>query len=559
MFNLTIEVPTRRGGVLRGLHYAPDFSPAPTVLSLTPYGADRFHRDGMRFAAHGFNFVSLDVRGRGDSDGRFTPFVSDGADGHDAVEWLGERPWCTGDVVTYGGSYGGFVQWAVAATGPSHLRAIAPVAAVYPGLDFPMVRNVPLRYTVRWLTLVDGRRKNEGPHADQALWHRASHDQINGNRPYRDLDLLAVGRRLPVFQEWLLHPCLDAYWARLVPTQRQYGEITVPVLTITGQYDDDQLGALRYHDEHIAAVPPEVADRHRVVIGPWDHDGTRSGARTFGGLTFAPESAIDLIDLHVQWYGWVLGKASRPDFLRKRVAYFHAGEDQWRSADAIPQGRGSMTLYPMAERPAASHYRELSTCVPSNVQDTELSADPREAAAPDREEPLPDQCFVLPALPPDDTGTALVYACSPLRAAMDVSGRFRAHLVLSSELPDFDLLVGLYLVRADGTIPLLGETVFRARYRDTLTRSSPWPAGTNVPVTLTDFPFVSQRIEPGERVALIIRPPHRYYQTNFQAGGRAIDETARDAVPGTIRLVQNPDHVSYVEIPIDDSAARPPV
>jgi predicted acyl esterase len=44
MFHLTIEVPTRQGVTLRGLHYAPDSSPAPTVMALTPYGADRFTR-----------------------------------------------------------------------------------------------------------------------------------------------------------------------------------------------------------------------------------------------------------------------------------------------------------------------------------------------------------------------------------------------------------------------------------------------------------------------------------------------------------------------------------
>jgi hypothetical protein len=63
------------------------------------------------------------------------------------------------------------------------------------------------------------------------------------------------------------------------------------------KYDDDQLGALTYHDEHIAAASPDVTERHQVVIGPWDHAGTRSGARAFGGLTFAEASQIDLLAL----------------------------------------------------------------------------------------------------------------------------------------------------------------------------------------------------------------------------------------------------------------------
>jgi putative CocE/NonD family hydrolase len=158
MFHLTIEVPTTEGVTLRGLHYAPDSSPAPTVMAITPYGADRFHPHGKHFAARGFHFVSLDARGRGDSDGRFSPFVHDADDGHDAVEWLADQPWSGGDVVLCGGSYCGFVQWAIARTRPAGLRAISPSASVYPGVDFPMEANIALTYAVRWLSYVDGRR-----------------------------------------------------------------------------------------------------------------------------------------------------------------------------------------------------------------------------------------------------------------------------------------------------------------------------------------------------------------------------------------------------------------
>jgi putative CocE/NonD family hydrolase len=98
VLELGVEVPVRDGAVLRGLRWRAGRSPAPTVLVMTPYGADRYHADGRRFAALGFHLVALDVRGRGDSDGRFRPFERDGQDGHDAVEWLAGRPWSGGDV-----------------------------------------------------------------------------------------------------------------------------------------------------------------------------------------------------------------------------------------------------------------------------------------------------------------------------------------------------------------------------------------------------------------------------------------------------------------------------
>jgi uncharacterized protein len=549
MFHLTIEVPTRQGVTLRGLHYAPDSSPAPTVMALTPYGADRFHPHAKDFVARGFHFVSLDTRGRGDSDGRFIPFVHDAADGHDAVEWLAQQPWSGGDVVLYGGSYCGLVQWAIAGSRPAGLRAIAPTASVYPGVDVPIVGNVAEPYVVRWLSLVDGRRVNEAAFLDVSLWTGATRDAIGANRPMRDLDLLTVGKRLPTFQDWLDHPERDECWDSTVPTAQERAEITVPVLTITGQYDDDQLGALTHHDEHIAAAASDVVDRHHVVIGPWDHAGTRSEATSFGGLTFAESSVIGLRELHADWYDWVLGRGPKPEFLADRVVYFHSGEDRWRSQAHIPAGPEFLRLYPLAER-SEGHHRVLSSTEPVTTQTVELVADPRNAADDARREPDDSTRFSDPEPLRQTENPSLVYVTAPLPEPVDLSGRFQARLTLAADVPDFDILVGAYRLAEDGTTVLLGESVLRARYRSSLRHADPWPVDTPVPVEVTRFPFISLRTDPGDRLALVVRAPHRDYQPNFQTGGVVSEESIKDAVPGVIQLIQDPAQPSFVAFPL---------
>ncbi|MFI0899310.1 CocE/NonD family hydrolase [Streptomyces sp. NPDC020983] len=533
---MTIEVPTREGAFLRGMRWSPEGAGrAPVVLVLTPYGADAYHPDGTAFAAAGFHFVSLDVRGRGDSDGTFRPFVHDGADGHDAVRRLAAQEWSSGDVLLYGGSYSGFAQWAVAATRPPGLRAIAPVASVFPGVDFPMAHGIPKSFAARWLTLVDGRRMNNGPFADDALWAEAGERLIATGRPFRDLDLVAVGRRLPAFQEWLDHPTLDAYWDALVPTPEQYAGISVPVLTITGQYDDDQLGALTHHDRHVRAVP---GARHDVVIGPWDHAATRSGGRRFGGLTFAEASSIDLRELHIGWYRWVLGLGERPAFLADRVTYFHVGEDRWRAAPDLPGGTG-LRLHPVADH-------GLTPEAPTEHRRLTLLLDPATAGAPERAQPpahrvfTDDRPFALPAGP----GTA-VHVTAPFTSPVDVTGRPAASLTLSSALPDFDLLAGIHVLPAEGSPRLLAEAALRARHH----AGTPWPADHPVRVELRDFPFVSQRLEPGDRLALVLRAPHRRWQPNFQSGAPVSAETLADATAGEVHILQGPSHTSYLTLP----------
>lgn len=540
MFHLTIEVPTSEGVTLRGVHYAPERTPAPVVMAVTPYGADRFHPHGKRFAARGFHFVGLDSRGRGDSDGRFIPFVHDAADGHDAVEWLADQPWSGGDVVLFGGSYCGFVQWAIASTRPAGLRAIAPTASVYPGVDFPMEGNIFLTYAVRWLSYVDGRRANQVPFLDDKFWFEATRAAVAAGRPLRDLDLASIGKRLPAFQEWLDHPEPDDYWDGFAPSPAERAEITIPVLTVTGQYDDDQLGALRYHDEHIAAVKPDVARRHHVVIGPWDHMGTRSGARSFGGLTFAEACEIDITALQADWYDWVLGRGGKPGLLTDRVVYFHSGQDAWRCAPDLPAGPEFLRLYPVDGG--------LAVAAPSVPQTVEFRADPRTVTEDSRNDPDEDTYFGDGA-PLRHTGN-LVLTTEPFVEALDLSGRFHARLVLASELADFDLLLGAYRVHDDGKTTLLGEALFRARYHRSLRAATPWPAGVPTPVEISEFSFISQRTTPGDRLALVIRLPHRTFQPNFHTGGEVADETLADAVPGMIRIVQDPELPSYLAFPL---------
>ena len=98
----------------------------PIILSRTPYVKSDMRAITMAryYAERGYAFVAMDVRGRGDSDGVFVPYVHDGIDGYDAIEWLATRPWSDGNVGTIGGSYPGCIQWLTALYQPPHLRAM---------------------------------------------------------------------------------------------------------------------------------------------------------------------------------------------------------------------------------------------------------------------------------------------------------------------------------------------------------------------------------------------------------------------------------------------------
>jgi uncharacterized protein len=84
----------------------------------------------------------------------------------------------------------------------------------------------------------------------------------------------------------------------------------------------------------MASASP-ARDEHYLIIGPWDHAGTRTPEKEFGGLTFGEASLLDLNQLHREWYDWTLKDGEKPEFLKARVAYYVTGADEWKYAESL--------------------------------------------------------------------------------------------------------------------------------------------------------------------------------------------------------------------------------
>ncbi|MDQ6655345.1 MAG: CocE/NonD family hydrolase, partial [Verrucomicrobiota bacterium] len=283
---------------------APD-GKTPVILTMTPYIADTYHERGAYFASHGYAFAAVDVRGRGNSGGEFHPNAQEDRDGYDVVEWLARQPFCDGKVAMWGGSYAGFDQWATAKELPPHLATIVPVASAHPPLDFPTTNNVAQTYAIQWLTFTSGRTVQNHLFGDSAFWKGKFLAAYREHLPYKELDSF-VGNPSPNFQRFVAHPAQDAYWDAMLPTAEQFSKIKLPILTITGQYDGDEAGAMAFYRDHLANASPEERARHFLVIGPWDHAGTRTPTDNTAGVKFGAASLLDLNDLHRQWYDWTL-------------------------------------------------------------------------------------------------------------------------------------------------------------------------------------------------------------------------------------------------------------
>ena len=549
-----VKIPLRDGVRLNAEVYLPATGQMPRacVVTMSPYTVQTYHDFGMYHAAHGYAFVAVDVRGRGDSEGEFHPFMQEADDGYDTIEWLAQQPYCNGKVGMWGGSYGGYTQWAVAKERPPHLLTIVPAAAPDAGVDFPMNNNIPYSYLVQWLSFTQGRTSREALFADQNWWLAQARRWFESGASFSSQDGL-LGAPPAVFREWLQHPNVDEYWDRYNPTARQYAQMQIPILTITGSHDDDQPGALSHYRQHMQNASEAERARHYLVIGPWDHAGTHSPQAEVGGLKFGPASLVDLGKLHVDWYDWTMLGGSRPEFLKNNVAYYVMFADRWRYAATLAAVTAEMRPMLLDSHGGADDLYGAGVLRPAGNGGSpdHYVYDPRDVSIAAIEQQVDPNSYVDQRLLNARNGKQLVYHSAPFAADTEVSGFFRLSAWIALDQPDTDFMASVYEVRDDGLSILLSSQVMRARYRESL--RNPQPVTTRAPLRydFNRFSFVSQQVKRGSRLRLVIAPLNSiYFEKNYNTGGIAAEETVKDARTVTVTLFHDRAHPSTLHVPL---------
>ena len=267
------------GTVLLATHYIPvSVASAATVLVRCPYGRTGVFalQTGQILAERGYHVLLQSVRGTFGSGGDFEPMRHEITDGQDTVAWLRQQSWFEGRLATYGPSYLGFVQWALAMDPPPEL--VAAVVHVGPH-DFSRsaYRNgaFDLYNYVMWSDLV--------AHQESIGMLRAMARMATAERRLRRvLDSLPVAARYadvigrePAWSErWMEHPqASDPFWAPM-----QCGpaleRITVPVLLVGGWQDLFIEQTLEQYRTLAGRGVPV-----RLLVGPWAHlDLTSQGS-----------------------------------------------------------------------------------------------------------------------------------------------------------------------------------------------------------------------------------------------------------------------------------------
>jgi uncharacterized protein len=537
-FNL--RVPLRDGVTLAADLVLPGELPAPAVVMRTPYGrgGDRATARADAFAKAGYAAVWVDVRGRGDSEGEFEPYRNDGPDGVDVIAWVAAQEWCDGAVATFGGSYPGRIQWLTALQRPPALAAM--IALVTP--SDPFVENptgVPGPMHIHWFRMTDGRGLQ---YTEAVDWMK-----VYAHRPLSALDE-AAGFHSPLWREECRHQTLDSWWEP-VRYQHRIGEVDVPVLHISGWYDDEEIGT----PANFAAMTAAGRSGQRLLMGPWGHQV--NAGRQLGELDFGHDSVVDLEGVMTGYLDEVV-RGRPPAQPTAPVRIFLMGANRWLDLPSWPPpGTTEQDWYLDSDGRANSSFGDgrLTAAAPAGS--------PADKWVHDPDRPVP---FITPASSaqiggPDDyagvetRGDVLVYTSEPLTVPLDVVGPVRAVLHVSTSAADTDITAKLIDLHPNGFAQRLCDGLVRLRYRDGHERPAPVEPGAvyEVEIALWD---TAQRLKPRHRIRLeVASSAHPKFAVNLGTGA---DETeATDGVAAHNALHHDALHPSRLVLPVLPQAA----
>ncbi|MCD8000180.1 MAG: CocE/NonD family hydrolase [Clostridiales bacterium] len=421
----------------------------PAVLVRTPYGKHDGVEQYYRFVQRGYAVVVQDVRGREDSTGEWMPNYHEVEDGSDTLDWIADQPWSDGNVGMTGGSYLGYVQWAAAASGNPHLKAmLSSVCAGSPFIDLPRRGGCFTSGSMAWNFAMTEKRFRE----DRMV--RSDWEEVLKLRPVRDMARKALGIDVPFLNEWLNHPDYDDFWRKANWRERSCGHV-VPALVMSGWFDDNGMGTTEALELIDAFYP---AGTYKVVLGPWKHSGNAN--YDIHGI-FMGEHALryDMDLLCFAWLDHFLKNEENGIETGAPVEYYTLGDNCWKHGKHWPLPEAVSTVWYL-DREA------LTLCKPAIQESDSYDYDPESPAAH-----IIDVSENELEVPEDYTeeekrSDILCYTTPVLDHDLTVTGDITAVLCLSSDCPDTDLFVRITDVDEAGTSIKLADGVIDVKYRN---------------------------------------------------------------------------------------------
>ena len=488
----------------------------PAVLVRTPYGKKKGVEIYYRFVQRGYALVVQDTRGREESTGKWQPNYYEVEDGDDTLNWIAGQEWSDGQVSMTGGSYLGYVQWAAAASGNPHLKAmLSNVCAGSAFTDLPRRGGCFTSGMLAWAFAMS--EKKFVP--DRMI--RDDWDRVLDMRPLEEIPKKALGKEIPFLTEWLGHKDMDEMWRRTSWKERYAGG-PVPALILSGWFDDNGMGTT----EALDLVKDWPEGTWKTILGPWKHGGNTE--YDLHGIYMGEDALRYDVDLQsMMWLDHFLKGIDNGIERTPKVEYYTLGENKWKTADSWPPENGKVTRIDLKGE------RDSYIYDPDNPATHIIDMSENEIEVPEdytREEMREE---------------FLLFSSDPFEKPVTVTGDIVAHLFVSCDCPDTDLVLRMTDVDENGKSVKLADGVMGVKYRNGFGAPQYMEPGKVYEVTIRTTK-ISNTFLPGHRMRFTVTSSAKnfIFPNSNTKGGFNSEEKQK----ATVRIHQDGAYQSYVEV-----------
>jgi putative CocE/NonD family hydrolase len=514
-----VQVTMPDGVVLLADHYHPRQGKPPAILIRSTYGRGNIFGllFGRPFAERGFQVFLQSCRGTFGSGGILDPFHQERADGLATVEWMKQQAWFNGELVTFGASYLGFAQWAIAKELGSVLKAMATwvTSAEFRTVTYPG-ESLWLASSFGWTNQV---MTQEGSPLSLLMGMLTADKKIKpaySHLPLIEVDEIVLGKPVQFWREWLEHnEPGDEWWTRS-DFSGTVSQVTAPNHMGGGWYDLFLPQTIR---DYLALV--RAGREPYLTIGPWAHTDMR-----YMGVSLREALA---------WFrAHLLG--DRSGLREMPVRVFVMGANEWRDLPEWP---------PAGTRSQRWHLHPGRILAPETPPESEPDryhydpADPTPAvggAAMNNGGPK-DQRAV------EARSDVLVYTSVVLDHDLEVIGPVQAELFVQSSLEHTDFFARLCNVDASGKSINICDGLVR------LVPSRPVPEPDGMLRVRIDLWPTAHRFKRGHRVRLQVSSgAHPRWARNPGSGEPLA--TAKTLCAADQTVFHDPAHPSAIILPV---------
>ncbi len=528
----------------------------PVLLGRTPYGKQVAAEIAQKLAKRGYIVAIQDVRGRGESEGKFQPFFDDETDGYDSVEWAASLSQSSGKVGMVLSSYGSAAQIFAAVSAPPHLVTFV---AIQPSIGFGAHQiffdggAFRQLWAESWTILLASDSYSRMMHKFAA--YGSSLDAVMERLPLGSfMDQLSRAtlemESGSYFHRWLSNPPGGHYWDRINMSKR-VKDIKVPGLYFGGWYDVFGPATSELFQAVQRNAGSDLArTKSQFVMGPWTHVGNSD-------IDFGPAASLDIVDSQNQWLDYWLKGEPNEAMSHPAVRVFLTGENRWISSPSWPLTGTELYRLFLSSKTSAQGSAGDGFLTPSNVPAGHLNRG-HDILNADPSNPVPTKGGELCCHSAYPAGAhyqaeiekrrdLLIYTTPPLSAPLVIVGEPVLTLHISSDAPDVDLVAKLTDVSPDQKAWNVADGTLRLRYRNGPERTE-WLVKDKIYSVSVLLSPVAHTFLAGHSIRLqIAGSDFPNYSVNLNSRVGILDGTVGHAARTSIE--HTPQFPSFLELP----------